>query len=164
MRCTPNLRRRTQSPFCAPFALHLEIPFFALRDHMELRLDKRRRQDRTPWRHSQRVPFMISQSGLTYYLYESQTSIALTGMDDSLWTVFALSDAYYDEKRSSQYHHRQTRRSSLRFDPLWPGRVDANLPLWDPREYFLRVTDIQLEKATQEWDFLVKAFKETVQR
>jgi len=145
------------------FALHLEIPHFALRAHKELRIDRRKRRDGTPLRHSQRLPFMRSPSGQPYCLYESQTSISVTGVDRCVWSAVALVDAYHDAKRSSRHHHRQS-RLGVRFDPLGANYIVMEYPDWEPREYFLRVSAIQLDQSTTEWHFVIRKFRDAVHR
>jgi len=45
---------------------------------------------------------------------------------------------------------------NLHLDPHSCGSYDADIPVWDPREYFLRALSARMDQVTQEWNNTVE--------
>jgi hypothetical protein len=87
------------------------------------------------------------------YLYEAQTSVAVTGFDDSVWTAYGFVDTYFGTESVDYYD--QWKASTGDPDPLAAGQIDANLALWKPRSYYLKVLQIRINRVRREWIAIV---------
>lgn len=107
----------------------------------------------------------VSSSRAEYFLYEAQVSVAVTGFDDSVWTAYGIVDTYFGTKESIRRYDRfTTGHSSGRPDPLAAGQINADVPIWNPREYFLRVFEIRIIQISREWDFILDRVEDAVKQ
>jgi hypothetical protein len=98
-------------------------------------------------------------------IYEVQISCLVTGFDEGSWVGLAFVDTYYrgdDDRESAEYYaeqHAEAEESNIEnpflMDPLTGGEVDANAPIWKPREYFLRVLERRIDQVRLEWHNVV---------
>jgi hypothetical protein len=93
-------------------------------------------------------------------LYEAQISVAVSGIDHWIWAAYGFVDTYFDFEESvddyDQLSQSSWKQGVGRPDPLMAGRVDAvDLPVWTPREYFLRVVKIRIFKVLREWRLII---------
>ncbi|TVY59342.1 hypothetical protein LCER1_G000736 [Lachnellula cervina] len=137
------------------FALHLHLPFFLIRDtHPNepitgvntkpsrnwtdlsfLQLDNPKSQDQ--------------ESNKVWGMYEAHFSCVITGSDEWRWVGYSFVDAEIDG-----FLH-ESSEEDLSFDPIASGRLEANLPIWRPREYWLRVFEIRIEQVRIELEYLI---------
>ena len=100
-----------------------------------------------------------------YSLYEAQISVAVTGIDDSVWTAYGFVDTYFGSKESvGRYHELKGRRGLGRADPFARGQLDATRPIWMPREYFLKILQIRIKDILREWQRIADKVEEAVKR
>ncbi|KIW90918.1 uncharacterized protein Z519_08701 [Cladophialophora bantiana CBS 173.52] len=90
-------------------------------------------------------------------------------LDDHRWIAYCFVDTYFDgedEWRESVVEYRRDRESEYGFnaDPLTYGNVDADMPILDPRGYFLRVLEHRLYQVWREWLTVIDKIKEHLQR
>ncbi len=98
----------------------------------------------------------------TNYLCEALISTVVTGIDDSVWTALGLVDTYFDEEESTKTFQAAT-SSFSRPDPLSAGVLDAQCPILDPREYFLKVFEIRVSRVEKEWHFIVQKLRRNIE-
>ncbi|KAG0645349.1 hypothetical protein D0Z07_9001 [Hyphodiscus hymeniophilus] len=170
------LTRRTSIGVTIPpqgflsFTLDFHIPYFALRTSKELLKDARTRFNGEPLRISRTLPFLnppISGSKPTdeiYCLYESQISVSVTGIDHWVWIARAIVDTYFDSKESVENYHGMNGRKKGRADPLAAGRINADEPIWTPREYFFKIFEIRMQQVLKEWNRIVNKMEEDIKR
>jgi len=107
-----------------------------------------------------------SNSGEVDYLCEVQTCISITGLDRWHWTGLCLVDTYFEpESRRedvSDYCICTEDEDSLSLDPFSVGELDADRPLLDPKEYFLRVLDIRARAFLVEWQCSVSGLRQNI--
>ncbi len=125
-----------------------------------------------PLRHSQSLSFLAghsipsrtSTSNQSDYLCQGQISCVVSGIDKHKWIAYLLADTYLDSGEQSfvEYLHDDYVEGGLRRDPLTNGICDAEMPIWDPREYFLKVLEIQSTKVRQEWVNLVDSLQRMI--
>lgn len=90
-------------------------------------------------------------------LYESQISIAVTGIYEHIWTAYGLIDTYHDNSDiKSRYHesvskYHKLSRDGERPDPIAFGRIASAPAMLSPRLYYLRVWEIRLRQVKREW-------------
>jgi len=132
-----------------------------LRESKELHKDAREKFGGKPLRQSWELPFLFKSislsksTGTLHCLYEAQLSVAVAGIDHSVWVAYGFVDTYYESEGSvggesvDTYH-----RLKGRPDPLTAGQISANNPIWTPREYFLRVLEIRINQIRGEWHYI----------
>jgi hypothetical protein len=117
-------------------------------------------------RHCRDLSFLNqSTSEPSEYLYETQISCVVTGPDRWRWVAYCFVDVYYQiegKETVSQYCEDSMGEDGMRADPLTLGRVDAETPIRDPREYFLKVCQIRLNQVRCEWQRVVRRLSQTV--
>jgi hypothetical protein len=118
--------------------------------------DTRKRSDGRPLRISKEVIGLQMENRTstkakrqTEYLYESQISVMVTGIDDWVWAGYCFVDVYFKDENHLE---RAEQISNARIDPHSCGRYRADPPIWTPREYFLRALSARMEQIKQEWD------------
>lgn len=93
----------------------------------------------------------------TAVLYEAQISCAITGQDNWTWTAYLFVDTYFEEDSTDDvdsYCDQVFDQWSP--DPLTRGDHNANLPISDPRAYFLTVLQIRFLQVKNAWEDLIK--------
>ncbi|KAH7265918.1 hypothetical protein B0J15DRAFT_235859 [Fusarium solani] len=96
------------------------------------------------------------------YLCEVQTTVLISGSDPWRWVAYCFVDTYFEseDKRESvdAYDEEVEIDEELRVyfqpDPFTTAESDANLPVLNPREYFLIVLESRLRQARDEWHTL----------
>jgi hypothetical protein len=94
--------------------------------------DERHKGDGTPLRiaeeviHLKRKNPMVSDSPeMSDYIYEAQSSVMVTGLDDWVWTAYCFVDVYFKGVRHSEDVNSLSRpspRGAVRMDPHSCGR------------------------------------------
>jgi hypothetical protein len=84
-------------------------------------------------------------------VYEAHLSIAITGVDRQVWTAYCFVDTYFDTKDSVETYHQMEGFHKGRPDPLALGRIDAELPIWEPRRYFSAIVELRALFIVGEW-------------
>jgi len=86
------------------------------------------------------------------YIYESQISILVSGLDDWVWTGYCFVDVYFDGSGHTEQVENYCNNARERMDPHSFGEYPADIPTWNPRQYFLRALSARVKQATEEWD------------
>jgi hypothetical protein len=149
------------------FTFELHIPYYVLKKSIGTIEDSRKNFDGKPLRRSWPLTFLsrpTSELPTTnkvtkdYVLYETQLAIVITGFDDF---VYGCVDTYFRSGESVKRYH-NWKQGWGRTDPLARGQIDADLPIWTPREYFLRVCEIRIRKVQGEWNRITEKMEEVV--
>ncbi|KAL3426855.1 hypothetical protein PVAG01_00364 [Phlyctema vagabunda] len=140
------------------FALEFHLPFYAWRRTTSIAEDSRKAANGKPLRRSEEVIYLraatqnLDLEDPFDVIYESQISILVSGLDNSFWTAHCFVDTYFRDPdgdiESVEYHCNE----DLKFDPSCCGKYDANIPVWSPREYFLRALNCRMEQIKEEWN------------
>ncbi|KAM6528958.1 hypothetical protein FALCPG4_009910 [Fusarium falciforme] len=96
------------------------------------------------------------------YLCEVQTTVLISGSDPWRWVAYCFVDTYFeseDKRESVDAYDEEVEideESHVHFqpDPFTTAESDANLPVLNPREYFLIVLESRLRQARDEWHTL----------
>ncbi|KAK3380658.1 hypothetical protein B0T24DRAFT_676328 [Lasiosphaeria ovina] len=150
------------------FGLELNISYFSLRQGGRPVLDQRSRWDRKGYLRetlcSPRDPSSpCSIPGALYSIYETQLSIAVTGVDHWRWTAWAFVDNWFEPEDSVSTYY-EGGETTAQPDPLAAGQVDVDPPIRYPREYFLKVFEIRILEIEKEWNYMLQVLQEEVQR
>jgi hypothetical protein len=123
-----------------------------------------------PLRQSRELPFLSrptnasESTGDRHYLYEAQTSVIVTGIDDQVWTAYGFVDTYFASGETGDNYDTLEGRLSGRPDPLAAGQLNADQPIWTSREYFLKVFEIRSNQVLKEWDNIACTVEEVIKR
>jgi hypothetical protein len=138
------------------FQLDLHLPFLLLRKSMppEEPVGKVNTKPQRRWTD---LSFLkIDTSSLqeqepkeVWGIYEAQTSCVVTGSDDWRWVGYGFVDTEIDGFLTD------LSKDDLSFDQIAAGKLEANIPIWKPRDYWLKVFEIRIEQVRQEWEYLI---------
>jgi hypothetical protein len=146
------------------------MPYYVLRKSKSLCVDIRMKCNGEPLRQSRELPFLSrptnasKSTGDQHCLYEAQISVTVTGIDDWVWTAYGLVDTYFASGETADDYDTLEGRLRRRPDPLAAGQLNADKPIWTPREYFLKVFEIRLNQALKEWDKIACTVEEEIKR
>jgi hypothetical protein len=96
-----------------------------------------------------------------YHLHYAQVSGVVYGHDEWNYTVYSFKSTQHDENDDVDSTNRGENdalctQEEIDEDPL-ANWIDANrLPIWRPRQYFLRAFEARLREPGREWDELVR--------
>jgi hypothetical protein len=100
-----------------------------------------------------------SQTMSSFSLYKSRFSLVVCGSNDSLWTGYSFVDRDLEENPFEEgdfcYQDNQPHEDPISSDS-GSGSIDANVPLWDPRAYWLVVLEVRIIKVHKEWESIVR--------
>lgn len=107
---------------------------------------------------------------MSYYLHEAQTSLLIVGNNNTVWTAYLFTDTYHNGRPGETNHEdlsffqqsSAAEENELFYDPLTMGQHDANVPIWDPREYFCLIVRIRLGLIKEEWAYIFSFFAEKI--
>lgn len=99
------------------------------------------------------------------YYHEAQTSSLSWGSDETFWTELFLVDTYFGSEKNLQNYLNRTQPGDPGdgWDPPLGGRWSLKVPMFDPREYFLRKVDRRIEQVTTEYIALVETFNKRME-
>jgi len=97
-------------------------------------------------------------------LYEAQISVTVTGIDNWVWTAYGIVDTYFASGETADDYDTLEGRLRGRPDPLAAGQLNADQPIWKPREYFLKVFEIRSNRVLKEWDKIACTVEEEIKR
>jgi hypothetical protein len=136
--------------------MEFHLPFFALRKALSLN-DSHPKAHGKRLRESKDLSFLKGQNTEQeeheqYCIYQAQVSLVVNGFDEWQWTAYAFVDTEHDDDDDSPD---KSISEGLTEDPIGCG-LDANLPIWRPRQYFLRAFENRVKQIRQEWNQLVR--------
>jgi len=93
---------------------------------------------------------------------EEQFSFVICGVHEGRWAGYAFDDTKSDEEDLEDKIY----GGGLHVDPIASCRVDdvvdAECPIWDPREYFLNVVTRRVLSAVDSWEALLRAMERRI--
>jgi hypothetical protein len=146
------------------FQMEFHLPFFALR--------KARSPDNSPrvrgkgLRNSKDLLFLKEETTNSgeqenYRLYQAQISCVVHGFDEWQWVAYAFEDTQHepsehgdDNDDGDDLVDYATSSQGFKEDPIARG-LNASLPIWRPRQYFLKALELRLTIVSREWHQLV---------
>lgn len=148
------------------------MPCLIWRSGEPYRPDKRLTTRGEPLRQAKKLSFLSTPRNggdpveCSDFLYDSQTSVCVTGWDTVRWTAICLMDTYFDEEVDVDplmLSHYDNDPDNPPSDALSLGHLvgDDKMPK-DPRAYFLFVCTSQLSRIYEEWRHNEYQLKENV--
>ena len=135
------------------FQLSFHLPYLAWRQTSKPSVDTRLGADGQPLRSTTDMGFLRALSGQSRtYTHEAQMSCMIVGVDNRHWTAYGFFDTYHDggESKHDVLSYQST-QGGVMMDPLTCGRFMTENPVWDAREYFLRVMESCVHEVKEEW-------------
>jgi hypothetical protein len=94
----------------------------------------------------------LSSDDIPEYIYESQISVMVSGIDNWVWTAYCFVDVYFKGDTHTEKVEHYSSDAINRMDPHSCGKHAADRPVWDPRKYFLRALSARVEQVREEWE------------
>lgn len=132
--------------------MEFHLPYYVLRHSSEASVDDRIyriRGKRRSLRRFSQLPTSLSDPQTKEFIYEAQISFLISGFDEWFWKAYCFVDTFFFSENSLQSYHEQG------LDAASGGERYADLPVWNPREYFLLVLARRFRQVTKEWSVLV---------
>ncbi|KAK2601845.1 hypothetical protein QQS21_004628 [Conoideocrella luteorostrata] len=149
------------------FQLSFHLPYYAWRSSAHAYEDHRRDRNANPLRQTIDVSYLnIQNPSDKCFLYESQISCVIAGPDRWRWVAYGFVDTRFDTdpgKKESVYSiHEDLISKGAHMDPFTRGELEAEHPIQDPMEYFLKVFRIRLLQVRREWKLIVKELRKAL--
>jgi hypothetical protein len=148
--------------------MELHLPYFALRTSP---ISQGQTPAHKPWRAWKDLSFLRPQATCfqgeqTYGMYEAQVSMIIYGSDHTRWTAYAFVDIEFDGEILDEKYNYFSYEGETTFieDPIVDEGSDANLPIWDPRAYYLKVFKARITQICREWQNLICHVKRCIQK
>jgi hypothetical protein len=99
------------------------------------------------------------------YYHEAQISSLSWGPDQTFWSELFLVDTYFgsEEKLADYLETPRGGQYGDGSDPPLAGQGSMEIPMFDPREYFLLKIDRRMEQVTTEYRALVEIFNKRME-
>ncbi|KAF2185092.1 hypothetical protein K469DRAFT_688302 [Zopfia rhizophila CBS 207.26] len=151
------------------FQLEFHLPYFALRtfapgkDLAQTTINSKPPRQWIDLSFLELGTTLRSKDDPEYGLYEAQFSLTICGSDNSRWVAYGFVDTDIDDDNGLEGE--DFSYLGMNADPIASdGDVNANHPIWDPREYFLLMIEIRMRKVLKEWKGLVRKFERSIKR
>jgi hypothetical protein len=138
------------------FQLDLHLPFFLLRKSTppEESVGKVNEKPRRRWIDMSFLKIDSSESQdqkpkEVWGIHEVQTTCVVAGSDDWRWVGYGFVDAEIDGSLTD------LSEVDLGFDIIAAGELKADVPIWWPRDYWLKLFEIRIEQVRKEWEYLI---------
>lgn len=92
-------------------------------------------------------------------MFEANFSFIICGVDDRRWTAYAFDDTLLNVE---ELLRTEDSSGGMVCDPISLGCLDAELPIWDPRVYFLKVLQLRLGEAAASWESLIRSVERSI--
>jgi hypothetical protein len=93
-------------------------------------------------------------------MLEAHISFVICGSDDHRWVAYGFDDTDFE---GEDLDDKICPCEGFRPDPFSSdGEVDADIPIWNPREYFVMILDNRMAQALTEWESLVRAVERSI--
>ncbi|PSS22711.1 hypothetical protein M430DRAFT_16661 [Amorphotheca resinae ATCC 22711] len=103
-----------------------------------------------------------SQDQREYGMHEAQISVVICGSDNWRWAGYAFIDTSFEGEDLGDGIFSY---EDVHEDPIASNsELHANLPIWDPREYFLTILEIRMTQVRKELEYLVRTVERSVKQ
>jgi hypothetical protein len=100
--------------------------------------------------------------GQEHGMFEAHFSFVICGSHERRWTAYAFDDTEFD---GEDLYEKIFPHNGFHSDPIVSdGDTDAELPIWDAREYFLRTVSSRVASAADSWDELLRQIEHSIQK
>jgi hypothetical protein len=92
-------------------------------------------------------------------ILEAQMSFTMCGFDESHWVAYAFDDADPD---NGEWEDRDFSYEGFIEDPIALWELEANRPIWNPRQYFLLVMQSRITRVLKNWKSIVGPIRQSI--
>lgn len=138
------------------FQFDLHLPFFKLRKSTrpEESVGKVNTKPRRQWTdlsflNIDKPSSQVQERKEFWGIHEAQISCVVSGWDDARWVGYGFVDDEIDGVLA------ESSKDDLIMDQIAAGEIQANFPIWRPREYWLKVFEIRIKRVRHEWEWLI---------
>ncbi|KAH4416864.1 hypothetical protein HBH92_059580 [Parastagonospora nodorum] len=145
------------------YQIQYHLPHFVLRKkrHPSKRHTEKLQRARTDLSFlSQALPSTFNEEPLE--LVQAQISIVLCGTSETRYTVYCFEDSDHDDDR--EMGDDEFSENGFQADQIAKGEIDANRPIWNPREYILVTLLKRITQVAKEWARVVHVIDSTSAR
>jgi hypothetical protein len=147
--------------------LQFHLPYFALRISQPPKDVPRKVVNGNPPRQWTDLSFLKIQTSRSEDqkkcgIYEAQISFVICGSDNWRWVAYAFVDTDFngEDLGDEVFSYEGVHEDPIASD----AKLDANLPIGDPREYFLMIFEIRMAQVLKEWELLVRTVERSIKR
>jgi len=95
-----------------------------------------------------------------YGMSEAHFSFVICGWHERRWTAYAFDDTEFD---GEDLYERIYNYDSFQRDPFAPNtEIDADTPIWNPRQYFLAIVEARMAQAVVSWETLLRVVERRI--
>jgi hypothetical protein len=99
-----------------------------------------------------------------FCIYESQFSLLICGTDHTRWTAYVFADSHQDVDPGGTECDDD---DDVAVGPIANDKerqaINADCPIWDPREYYLRILDLRIKRVLDEWTLIIQKLKSAIE-
>ena len=109
-----------------------------------------------------------------YGILEAHFSFVICGSDNLRWTAYAFSDEDEEEEDEEEEEEEEEEDDELgvegipesRFagDPIASDGLDADIPIWNVKEYFIKVVKNRMNRVLRWWEYLVQGIEPSIKQ
>jgi len=92
-------------------------------------------------------------------MFEANFSVIICGIDDRRWTAYAFDDTLFNVE---EFLEMEDDTEGILWDPISSSDFMAGRPIWNPREYFLKVLESRLGRAAASWESLIRSVERSI--
>lgn len=152
------------------FRLEFHLPYFAWRDLISLPRSHSgtgtNEKLQRAWRDVSFLEFPAPKkpSQTIPIIHDAHISLVVCGSDHTRWVCYAFLDTRFKniDDNEDEQDINETNEDPIASDSDGDP-INADTPIWDPREYFLRNVDFRMRQVHREWNYLVRQFERRVE-
>lgn len=139
------------------FQLEIHLPFFVWKEGRPR--PKSNANTKLKWKDLSflQLKSLRLRTGKTYGICKGQFSLAIYGLNHWRWVAYAFDNNHFAERFENDLDKAEFASPDFQEDLIISGSRyhDANIPLRDPREYYLKVLKSRTGQTLQSWEYLV---------
>lgn len=141
------------------FALNLHLPFFISLDTPPNEpMGGVNTKPLRKWTDLSFLETQVQKPKKVWGMYEAHFSCVVTGSDEWRWVAYGFVDTEID----GILH--ESSKDDLKRDQIASGVLEADIPFWRPRDYWLKVFEIRIEQVKIQWEYLISKVRLGVDR
>lgn len=126
--------------------MECHLPYYALRSESDSNEDFRLLR--------RRGLFSRTQDETPLYLHQAMISVIVFGLDEWLWTAICCVETYFKSGENVKIYHNDGLDG-----PTGSGHF-VSTPVWNPREYFLKVVSRRVKQVMSEWRHVITGLED----
>jgi hypothetical protein len=101
-------------------------------------------------------------------ILEVHFSFVICGSDNLRWTAYAFSDEDEEDEEEEEEEEDELGAEGIpgggfNRDPISDG-LDADIPIWNVKEYFIKVVKNRMNRVLRRWEYLVRGIETIIKQ